>query len=456
MFREDTLQNSGKSGMPKKQSLSDQEADLASLREAYLAAVGDSGRVVSGKMLNQSQGNTRRTDINARPATIKANPIKSNANITSTQTQNTINPVTGHLAFKEFSEAMGQIQEPQRNVKVPTFLITDEPDRVKQSQWDKPLGASIDDFMNTATWSDSSTDLLPNEAMNPDGELNWNSQFHRYDSVWVKLFEKPRLLLGILGLGLVSCSVYIALGYWWLGSAPPSQAAEPVNLLNLETKTPLENQDSTSRFNNIHNIQQNPATGGSSSSPPLKPVMEKTDQDLLAQTLPSSQPNLQLDSSAKEAGALGRPDPFSPLVIDTKTPGGGTISDDTKKDLLADVMYTGFIGDSNSKNKVALIRVFDTISGMAKTQIKKVGESININGQDAVVKSISKTSVKLNAAGELRELTIQPYQTGTPQPLGGTNNSTTSNFNTDGNYSADGSYGNANPAQPVLREPSSR
>ena len=265
-------------------------------------------------------------------------------------------------------------------------------------------------------------------------------------------------MLGILGLGIISCSVYVALGYWWIGSASLSQAAEPVTMLNLENVHTPENQDLNSRFNNIHHIQQNPATGGPGSIPLMRPSAEKLDHMLLAQTLPMSSPPISAQFNpdpSKGTGSVGRPDPFSPLVIDSKTQGNGSISDNVKKDVLADVLYTGFIGDSNSRDKVALIGVFDSLSGIAKTQIKKTGESLNINGQNVVVKSISKNSLKLNAAGELRELMIQPYQTGSPQPLGGTTNSNDPKNQSSGNtaYSMmNDSMVNSNPTQPVLRD----
>ena len=251
-----------------------------------------------------------------------------------------------------------------------------------------------------------------------EGETEWMDRYQRYESVWVKLFERPRLLLGVLGLGIVSCSVYIALGYWWFGGSPISQAAETVNLLNVQDDINAGSQDPTTTFNNIRSIQKDAHLAQPKNS--KEKSRGKQENMLLAEAVPAGGLMGEPASTAASSGsgvepikteATGRPDPFDPLVSASgdSTNGTGKEEETKKRDILLDLQYTGFIGDINSRDKVALIRVSDTVTGVTKTQIKKVGEAFPVDGEVVVLRGISKKALLLSAQGETRQLPLQQY-----------------------------------------------
>lgn len=264
---------------------------------------------------------------------------------------------------------------------------------------------NFNSFLNDQPGSVKNVSDIPVEV---DG-AEWVDRYKRYDSVWVKLFERPKMLISLLGFGIVSCSVYIALGYWWFGGSPISQAAEPVNLLNVQDVSTDGSGDATSTFNNIHSIQQGSASGKTRSA-----GSANKGGVLIAQAVPvdkgaalSEPTNLQEPIKAE---ATGRPDPFAPLLSTTSADPNQQQIETKKKDILTDLQYTGFIGDINSRDKVAIIRVNDSISGVSKTQIKKMGESFMVDGEYVVLKGISKRGILLHAQGETRQLPIQQYQ----------------------------------------------
>jgi hypothetical protein len=333
-------------------------------------------------------------------------------------------------------------------------------------------------FMDVLTTS-AETELksVGDVPIEGETEAEWMARYQRYESVWVKLFERPRLLLGMLGLGIVSCSVYIALGYWWFGGSPISQAAEPVNMLDVQEDVNRTGQeDPTSVFNNIRSVQQE--THETKSKGPEAPSSKSE----VAKSGPKSEPkfgpksghrNILLAQATPAAGSLagepagasgateplksepvGRLDPFDPLVT-----GGGDVQnakpeETKKKDVLMDLQYTGFIGDINSRDKVAIIRVNDSITGATKTQIKKVGESFPVSGENVVLRSISKKSLLLSVQGETRQLDIQPYQALKPTTQNNSGNGGAPGSSGTGDSSVPaGRSTNGDPSRVSLREP---
>jgi hypothetical protein len=258
-----------------------------------------------------------------------------------------------------------------------------------------------------------------------DGNSDLETLYHHIESIGIKLLERPKLVMSLFGVGLLSCSVYIALGAWWFAGSSNHHPTEAVNLLNM-AEPETKGHGSASTLNNIHALQQDTEhpvskkTGGPTSRSPHEP-------DLLAQAEPQPTP-MPAPMSALQAPepehepikdeATGRPDPFSPLF---SANGSALVSkpEDAKKDVLEGVRYTGFIGDLNSKDKVAIIRVSDSVTGTAKTWIKKVGEKMTVNGETVWVKAISKRSLSLHASGEFRQLSMQEYQVVKPEAASG-------------------------------------
>jgi hypothetical protein len=106
---------------------------------------------------------------------------------------------------------------------------------------------------------------------------------------------------------------------------------------------------------------------------------------------------------------IGRSNPFEPLIRPvTDTAGFGPNPGSEKRDLLQDLQYTGFIGDAQSKDKVAIIRIADPIAG-SKTVIKKSGESFPLEGKQVVITSIARDGLRLTLEGQSRWLALQPY-----------------------------------------------
>lgn len=282
-----------------------------------------------------------------------------------------------------------------------------------------------------------------------DEQATGATKYHNYDSVWVKLFERPRMLLGVLGLGIVSCSVYLVLGYCWFGGSPVSQAAEPVTMLNLNDPSNTDSNNPTSTFNNIRTLQQNSNTGEKKSVP--------ANANQAGMLLAQAGPAVDFTGASSTPGhepvksePTGRADPFAPLVSGASIPDASK-TEGVKKDIFADVQYTGFIGDINSRDKVALIKVNDATTGTTKTLIKKAGETMLVGTERIMIKGISKHVLSVSGAGESRQLPIQQYQTTMKAPVQpGASAAGTSGAA--GSTSPTGGSG-ADPTHPALSEP---
>lgn len=147
----------------------------------------------------------------------------------------------------------------------------------------------------------------------------------------------------------------------------------------------------------------------------------------LQSTMPSSHPSPTLVSSAPMSeekikremnDPLGRPDPFSPLVkeFDPSTV-VETKAVEAPRDVLLDVSYTGFIGDKDSANKVAILHIADP-GNTETTVIKKVGESFLVEGQSVTLRSIDSSGIRVNLAGNTRFLNLQSFKTALQTPSG--------------------------------------
>jgi|GEM_PF-4889514 len=285
------------------------------------------------------------------------------------------------------------------------------------------------------------------------------------ESWLVKLFTRPKLAAGIIGICVLTSSVYAGLGLWWLNNGSPiSQAAEPVNMLNIDESEQIH-RDNKSLFKNIDSIQQHNIIVPNESDSHKAPQ-----RDLLAMApAPSKTFDLQ-DIKRSISEPTGRPDPFEPL-LGLNGEKQGPPEEMQKRDILEDLQFTGFIGDINSKNKVAIIKVNDAVSGATKTLIKKTGQTFMVEGEKVVLKAISKGSLLLSVSGETRVLSLNPYV----ESVASSSNSTSQSAAGGGNAapSASGTVapassgsamggslgniralsGNRNPANPQLEEP---
>lgn len=232
-------------------------------------------------------------------------------------------------------------------------------------------------------------------------------------------------------LCLVSAIAYAGLGYWLLMSSSPSQAAEPINMMEIQE----EPSKSSPVLENLRKLQSQ--TGGLV-VPNEKPPEPAEAFNLIAMAK-SAIKNL---SGTSKNELIGRHDPFDPLVREGEESSSAFSS--MPKDILEDVMFTGYVGDVNAKDKMAIIQVSE--GGMPKALIKKVGEAFEIDGEKVVLKSIDKGSIVLSVQGKTRRLTLAPYvdpvsAKASMTPSAAVTPTLSSNSNT------------ANPSEPNLMEP---
>lgn len=272
-------------------------------------------------------------------------------------------------------------------------------------------------------------------------------------SGWVsRTLSRPKIVTGIIGICLLASTVYAGLGYWWLNATSLSHAAEPNSGIE-SSATPRNNE---SMFKNIETLQNETNI----IIPNEQADMAET---LLAQAGPAKSFTMA-ELKSDLTGPTGRPDPFSPLIQEGTSAFSPLEDPKKKKDVLMDVQYTGFVGDVNSKDKVAIIRVSDPASG-AKTLIKKAGDSFYVDGERIVLNAIAKNNLSLRVSGASRSLSLNPYQeiTTASAATGGGSVGTTPAPSTPstggGTYTpgspTSGSSGsrNSNPTTPTLQEP---
>ncbi len=267
---------------------------------------------------------------------------------------------------------------------------------------------------------------VPEEGLNALFDHGVADPLNSNPSLLVRFLNRPRLVVSVTIAVCLLCSVvYAGLGYWLLTSArhPAQKPAEfqamsqvsagddAVSMLGLAESSDIEREISEDHttLENIQILQKQ--TGGIQ-----VPQEDKSEEPMLAQAIAES--DLGIDSmitgrsnvpglKAIEQEPVGRVDPFSPLVQSSGLPTLGTVAGD-EKDVLQNLQFTGYIGDINSKDKVALIRVTDAAFGQ-KTLIKKVGESFTVEGEKVILKEISKNALQLRISGVSRRLELAPY-----------------------------------------------
>lgn len=256
--------------------------------------------------------------------------------------------------------------------------------------------------------------------------------------------ERNRVAVTIvMGLCILASAAYAGLaGYWWL-SAGSSQAAEPVNMLNVDdtrgdTRAVLKNIETLQQQGNMIQVE-----------PEENPEATQAKADLLAQgtvgSLTSDDEKLALAAvkdSAKEL--VGRADPFQPLVRNSSDTFGLPLQDTQTHDVLTDVRFTGFIGDAKSADRVGILKISDPTQldaqkvPITKTVLVKAGSSITVEGQTLLVKSVQKDCVNIKSGGKVQMVFLEPYKE--PQPANAQGAQAGSSF------TSSGSSGSAAPA----------
>lgn len=278
-----------------------------------------------------------------------------------------------------------------------------------------------------------------------------------------KFLKRPWLAGSIAACFCIAASAtYMGLGYWFLSSInPESVASESFAMLDVHEAGQIHN-DTQHLLRNIQELERH-GTAAQASGEESRPELVASALPAVADEKPASVKTegfnlLALGSELPEL--VGRADPFSPLVQPN-----GAVAVEARQgevDILQDVRYTGFIGDVNSKDKVAIIRVADD-----QALIKKVGESFTVEGNRVIVKSIGKNAIQLKVSGQTRSLPLQAYAetlsassasasgTGYSNASAGTGTSSSGGTaeGTTGAPSGSTAKTGSSPASPSLQEP---
>jgi hypothetical protein len=230
---------------------------------------------------------------------------------------------------------------------------------------------------------------------------------------WItRIGNRKRALIGAAcAFSVAASAIYAALGLWLYVSIDDhsAQQAEPIALLSTQDSENMRT-DTRRVLENIRQVQQDQASMNRS---------PKTEQSLLAQAAPQTglpgepagdEKFSLVGLKALESDAAGRPDPFEPLVQPASAIGAPISDPGQARDVLDSLSFTGFIGDTNSRDKVAIIKVLDPVAGASRTLIKKAGDSFTVDGERIVLKSISKNSLRLGIKGQTRQLSLSAYQ----------------------------------------------
>jgi hypothetical protein len=130
---------------------------------------------------------------------------------------------------------------------------------------------------------------------------------------------------------------------------------------------------------------------------------EENDPFTLLGVSAGQQPGSEL--SEKRAYASGRTDPFLPLA---QTEAPVVVDPEKERDVLESVHFTGFIDDPNPKYRVALLKVAD-LGGTEKTHVKKVSETVFVDGHSVKVRQVNKDVVTLSVDGVTRTLPMDAF-----------------------------------------------
>jgi hypothetical protein len=104
--------------------------------------------------------------------------------------------------------------------------------------------------------------------------------------------------------------------------------------------------------------------------------------------------------------SLGRVDPFQPVVIPLD--GQAALIPESPPDVLNGVQFVGMLDDRRPAQRIALLRINNGI-GPAITAIKKVGETLSLDGHLISVRSVSRQQLALTVDGKSRQLPLNPH-----------------------------------------------
>lgn len=269
---------------------------------------------------------------------------------------------------------------------------------------------------------DLSAMMLPPGASELLANGIFNDCADQVKPAWMsRIGNRKRALIGVAcAFSVAASAIYAALGFWLYVSIDdhPAQQAEPIALLSVQDS---ENMHTDTRrvLENIKHVQQDQAAMNQSRITAQSLLTQTADRKLLAQAAPqtglSGEPkgdeNFSL-AGLKDLGSdvTGRPDPFEPLVQPASAIGEPIADPSQARDVLDSLKFTGFIGDINSRDKVAIIKVLDPTAGTSRTLIKRAGDSFTVDGERVVLKSISKNSLRLGVKGQARQLSLSAYQ----------------------------------------------
>jgi hypothetical protein len=268
-----------------------------------------------------------------------------------------------------------------------------------------PCPKRIEDDLSAMMLPPGASELLANGIFNDCADP--------VKPAWMtRVGNRKRALIGVAcAFSVAASAIYAALGLWLYVSIDdhPAQQAEPIALLSVQDSENVRT-DTRRVLENIQQVQQDQASMNQS---------RKTEQSLLAQAAP--QTGLPGEPAGDEKFSLaglkelgsdvaGRPDPFEPLVQPASAIGAPIADPGQARDVLDSLNFTGFIGDTNSRDKVAIIKVLDPTAGTSRTLIKRAGDSFMVDGERVVLKSISKNSLRLGVKGQTRQLSLSAYQ----------------------------------------------
>lgn len=286
-----------------------------------------------------------------------------------------------------------QSQKVEMNRKIDAFFQTFEPAPIQQAQ------PAVNQEAAMRAESEQIQQALNLLQADPLADYPDSATLEAEEAQWpTRLLSRPKIVVGVIGLCLLASSLYAGLGYWWLNATGISHAAEPASSVSVQD---IHN-DTNHLLNNIQSLQEQTHII----------IPKETDMEnevLLAEATPAKTFTMN-DLKTTVDGSTGRPDPFSPLIDDGTSTGFVPLNDTKqKRDILTDLQYTGFIGDVNSKDKVAIIKVSDPNAGGTVTLIKKAGDIFHVEGELVVLRGISKDNLTLSLSGVNRRLGLNPY-----------------------------------------------
>jgi hypothetical protein len=369
--------------------------DIESLRAAYQAVA-------------EASATTSR--ITSSPNTKAFNSLQNKENAPSTQTTPSTAP---SIQDKHAGQADSEFLFPTLNKTHKPAPFEPIPNTIPEPETKKP--ALLKNTKSIQLRMDDNDEILSDLT-------------HPPESLLVKTLSAPKPVIFTIGLCLLTSSLFAGLGCWWLATSYASPADKPVTLASEEANNLMSVQEEGTSaapvkklsLKNIQTIQDQPAikVPKEPSTEPDELSITGTDMQgtLLAQAAAPTQKTATaapavISTKTSIPELTGRPDPFAPLIqINGNLPSQPSTTTTTKKDVLEDLQYTGFIGSTNAKNKLAIIKVPNPAGGSNLTIIKKVGSVFLVEGERIVLKAITKQALQLSVEGQTRTLAMSPYQ----------------------------------------------